>query len=352
MVALVQVLYASYTLYKSRGDQLNRFGYAAFGLTVIPYIIMSIINLVGNVLTPGYPTLYLVHSPELSEAKSRGAQIDSIVGKIQEDDSWYASKGHFTGKLSYRDNKGELMATLRLEAANQQGPQDTISVDIGHHFPHKDSLMNAPNGGILFREYSRFETIGKPYKGPKYSGLLWWGFMALFLGAIPYAVIGGLTRFHAAQSTQAQRVLTMFWLAAGILIGAAIPFYGFSLLEMIDMMRMFRESERERERERRERERKESEERKVREEGKLPQKIEGAQKWRLLKKSVGARKEREREERRRETKERERKRERERQRVAFMFMFLISLVFCGGAIGGFIVVGQMLKDYGSCILLS
>jgi len=50
--------------------------------------------------------------------------------------------------------------------------------------------------------------------------------------------------------------------------------------------------------------------------------------------------------------EREREREMERKRAAFMFMFLSSLVFCAGAIGWFIVVGQMLKDYGSCILLS
>jgi hypothetical protein len=57
-------------------------------------------------------------------------------------------------------------------------------------------------------------------------------------------------------------------------------------------------------------------------------------------------------ERERKREERERERERESKRVAFMFMFLISLVFCAGAIGGFIVVGQMLKDYGSCILLS
>jgi len=33
-------------------------------------------------------------------------------------------------------------------------------------------------------------------------------------------------------------------------------------------------------------------------------------------------------------------------------VFLISLIFCAGAIGGFVVVGQMLTDYGSCVVLS
>ena len=33
-------------------------------------------------------------------------------------------------------------------------------------------------------------------------------------------------------------------------------------------------------------------------------------------------------------------------------LFLCSLVFCAGVIGGFVAVGQMLKEYGSCTLNS
>lgn len=42
------------------------------------------------------------------------------------------------------------------------------------------------------------------------------------LGAVPYAIIGGLTRFQPASSTVAQRVWLMFWLTAGILVGPYI----------------------------------------------------------------------------------------------------------------------------------
>ena len=35
-VAIVQVIYASITVYRARGDQIDRFGYAAFGFTVLP----------------------------------------------------------------------------------------------------------------------------------------------------------------------------------------------------------------------------------------------------------------------------------------------------------------------------
>lgn len=79
MVAIFQLLYTSYTLYKARSDQLTRYGYADFGLTVTPYIIMSFLNLLGNLSTPEYPTLYLVGPAELEEARLRAdAEIDRL----------------------------------------------------------------------------------------------------------------------------------------------------------------------------------------------------------------------------------------------------------------------------------
>ena len=54
VVAILQTLYASFTLYHTRGDQLAQFGYAAFGLTVTPFLVMSIINLAANLVTPEY----------------------------------------------------------------------------------------------------------------------------------------------------------------------------------------------------------------------------------------------------------------------------------------------------------
>jgi hypothetical protein len=83
-VGLVQILYASYTLYLTRGDQTHQYGYAAFGLTVFPYIMMTAMNLLGNLAAASYPALYLVNSPELHEARLRGAKIDGVVGKVVE----------------------------------------------------------------------------------------------------------------------------------------------------------------------------------------------------------------------------------------------------------------------------
>ncbi|KAJ7429482.1 hypothetical protein B0H11DRAFT_1767456, partial [Mycena galericulata] len=70
LVALGQAAYGSYTLVMSLGgDQISQYGYAAFGLTVIPYAAMSIVNLIGVLVHPGFDELYLVQSDTLLEAR-------------------------------------------------------------------------------------------------------------------------------------------------------------------------------------------------------------------------------------------------------------------------------------------
>ena len=44
VAAVVQTVSAGITLYRSRGDQVNRYGFTAFGFTVVPYLLMSIVN--------------------------------------------------------------------------------------------------------------------------------------------------------------------------------------------------------------------------------------------------------------------------------------------------------------------
>jgi hypothetical protein len=95
-------------------------------------------------------------------------------------------------------------------------------------------------------------------------------FAGFVLSAIPYAVVGALTHFHAGNSTKAQKVLTMGWLALGSVWAGLFP-------------------------------------------RKLNQSILSSRRtWEII----------------------------------------IIVFFCGFAIGGFVVVGQMLKDYGSCTALS
>ena len=85
VIAIVQLGYATVTLYQSRGTQIEYFGYSSFALTVIPYAIMSLINLVANMLTPDYQALYLVGNDVMDEAIQRGCRFDGVVGRLAQD---------------------------------------------------------------------------------------------------------------------------------------------------------------------------------------------------------------------------------------------------------------------------
>jgi hypothetical protein len=90
IVALAQTLYAVSALHDSCGDQIERFGYAAFGLTVTPYLFMSIMKLIANLLRPNYPTLYMVESQDMLDAAATGdAKFVGTVIRLSEphDDS-------------------------------------------------------------------------------------------------------------------------------------------------------------------------------------------------------------------------------------------------------------------------
>ena len=83
IVALLQSLYAFFTLYHTNDGQLNQYGFAAPGLTVLPYAVMSALNVMANLIAPNYPTLYLVRSEVMEEAeRRRGSPLQYVVGKI------------------------------------------------------------------------------------------------------------------------------------------------------------------------------------------------------------------------------------------------------------------------------
>ncbi|KAJ7442121.1 hypothetical protein FB451DRAFT_1190675 [Mycena latifolia] len=83
VATFAQAMYAIYTLYMARGDQISRYGYTAFGLTVLPYAVMSTINLLGALVTPEFDEMYLVESDTLLEARAvPGARFEGVVGRL------------------------------------------------------------------------------------------------------------------------------------------------------------------------------------------------------------------------------------------------------------------------------
>lgn len=84
LVAIAQLLFAIATLYRTKGDQIDQFGYAAFRLTVIQYALMSLLNILGNLMCPWYPTMYLVQTRTMVDAQNDGGVFEGIVGTLDE----------------------------------------------------------------------------------------------------------------------------------------------------------------------------------------------------------------------------------------------------------------------------
>ncbi|KAH8662736.1 hypothetical protein BGZ61DRAFT_368544 [Ilyonectria robusta] len=68
LASILQILWGIVTLYKTGGNQIQLYGYGAFGLTVAPYAIMSFLNLATHLMHPNYSTMYLVHTQDMEAA--------------------------------------------------------------------------------------------------------------------------------------------------------------------------------------------------------------------------------------------------------------------------------------------
>ena len=83
LFSLSQTVSGGWSLYRAQGIQIDHFGWAAYGLTVLPYMIVSIINFMGSLLTKEYDMVYLVHSRIMDEMISRGGSVDGVVGSVE-----------------------------------------------------------------------------------------------------------------------------------------------------------------------------------------------------------------------------------------------------------------------------
>jgi hypothetical protein len=165
VISLGQLLYGISTLYQVQGDQVERYGYAAFGLTITPYAWMSLLNLVGNCVAPQYSTKFLVSSKTLDELK------DEIKRQDLKDDFRFEG---VVGRIS---------------------PETEEAVKEGRTHP----LMTPT-----------FDRAGLYY------------ILALFASMVPIIIIGAISRFNAGSSAVYQRAWTLAWLVCGIITGPAL----------------------------------------------------------------------------------------------------------------------------------
>ena len=214
LIAIFQTLYASFTLYHARGDQIQHYGYAAFGLTVVPYIVMSIINLASSILTPDYSVMYLVESEAMEEAKKReNAKFDGVVGKILTT----STLDGISRDVKFEFNSDGKMAVLaRGSAAQFIKFDEEAEMDMGKARidPWTGEALVRPSRRPL-RIISRSSELPRRELGFRRDLII---SASYTLALISLAVNGALSHFKPHQSTQTQRVWTMTWLAFGIVV--------------------------------------------------------------------------------------------------------------------------------------
>ncbi|BCS04901.1 uncharacterized protein AKAW2_80702A [Aspergillus luchuensis] len=219
IVAVVQGFYALYTLIKTVGhdqDQIRLYGFAAYGFTPLPYLVMSAINFAGNVATPGYPTLYLVESHELDEVKNINLTDNGTTygpGSVR----WFDGT---VGRLTYRNNNMPSVQVRTVQQGDLQLSCSGNSVTIVQNSAIKQSIP----------AYTQFDTIAneneKWFDRYGLKSLIATGIIIFILGAVPVIIIFAYTDGQAGENTTIfKEAAVLTWLLGGIVIGGILaPF--------------------------------------------------------------------------------------------------------------------------------
>jgi hypothetical protein len=261
--AIAQLTYATSTLYQTRKNQIDTFGYSAFGLTVIPYALMSLINLLGNILTPDYHALYLVASDVMDEAMRRGARFDGVVGRLAPDTDSVSATAEVLPLNTHKLN-GEILPTgdkekdsIVISCGNKEGRISFPASIVDYSSPplpnstrrkyqkkKVESISKDPSPSIFVPSCSKFRRMGyynynfnvyrtqMTYQGafsftPIIPSTGYRSAACLANAIVVLAIIGAMTKFEAGSATTAQENWTLHWYIFGAIYG------GFSLEDLI-----------------------------------------------------------------------------------------------------------------------
>ena len=106
MIALFQ-LYSVISYINTEKYEKKRINdYAAFQLTLIPYGLMSVVNILCGLVTPTYSAVYMVNSTIMEEARARGWTFDGAVGKLCENIEKEEKGGYFGFLATFEEDSG------------------------------------------------------------------------------------------------------------------------------------------------------------------------------------------------------------------------------------------------------
>ena len=153
---------------------------------------MSIVNLISTIVTPDYPTIYLVRSDIMDEASTpqRKGCFEGIVGSIE---STSYSSNSFDATFEETSEGRMLLRKSRSSwepGYDSIGEEEPLEVHMGTGGRHsQDTRLIVPSSPKTERD--------------RIWGVVFFG--SIFIGCVAIAVIGGLSRLRAEKSTRAQR---------------------------------------------------------------------------------------------------------------------------------------------------
>ncbi|KAI4153794.1 MAG: hypothetical protein LQ341_000488 [Variospora aurantia] len=254
LFSLIQTVSGGYSLYKARGSQIERYGFAAYGLTVLPYMMVSVINLIGSLLTSEYEAIYMVHSPIMDEMKSRGGLCDGVVGTIQRPDhqTYVYIEGEDETLLEGRKMQFcTLSGQIHCQELGDQAPtKNDLHIAHSNHIERADEVWLYWDWGRSRKEkkekkrkqkaaadgtspdskmellcvpsHSSFTRLPRPWSQTCLEALTI-GLLILAL-AIPYLIIAILSGWRANKSRSMHRTFVVNWLIWGQVQAYAVSF--------------------------------------------------------------------------------------------------------------------------------
>ncbi|KAL9046929.1 MAG: hypothetical protein Q9214_000370 [Letrouitia sp. 1 TL-2023] len=227
LLALLQISYSYMTIYRAQGDQVPTYGYAAFGFTVTPYVLMSCLNLVGSLLTPDYPATYLVDTDIMVEARKRGGRFEGIVGVAKTDKSRATEngRGKITARFRFRD-RSRSRSRPRASSAALSGPPTANEVELFSEGIERTFKIHKSSSAIRdpLLTIPAHHPVTSDKKATNNILLFKWGLpiIAVLISGISVLVNWYYSHFERRNSSHPQRVWIMAWLILGIWIGLTI----------------------------------------------------------------------------------------------------------------------------------
>jgi len=224
----VQIISSLYALYSAYGSQVTRYGYAAFGFTVLPYTVMSILNTIANLIEASYDCIFLVRSDVMLEAEQR--EGGEFVGEVAE----LVPATKAMEKDIELTAAGVEFVDLRFLRGNRGGWKAVEVDDDGRVVPGSKTwsvFIPPPDGSYDTRDDPRakilVQPVGQSYVFSRASHkrskkFRQWAVVVImvFSLVVPYAVIGGISKFRPGRSEKAQKLFMAGWLVVGQIIGA------------------------------------------------------------------------------------------------------------------------------------